>query len=155
MMMMSMTSRSSVRLVNGKDLNEKVIGYLSQAFPQQQKLLTALADAPLGLEVEVYKRKASRSRPQENYYRKWQRNFADWCGLTPDEMHDELLCRAFGSEVYETKFGEKRRPLKRSGRTTIAEYSVLIETLILTAAEMGFAIPPPPTPDQYEEYANG
>mgnify|MGYP003328405093 CR=1 FL=1 len=35
------------------------------------------------------------------------------------------------------------------------EYSQLIDTLILVAAGMGYAIPPPPTPEEYEDYAHG
>ncbi len=97
----------------------------------------------------------TRTRPQENYYRKWCGEFAKWAGLTPDEMHEEILCLAFGTVESETKFGVKRRPVKRSGQVKREEYSLLIEQLILTAAEIGFAIPPPPMPEQYEEYANG
>jgi len=152
---MSTKSTFSVVLTVGKDGTEKAVNCLLAAFPKDAYRLTPLLEAPLGIEVEASERRPTRSRPQENYYRKWQREFAEWCGLTPDEMHDEILCRAFGSETFETRFGQKRRPLKRSGRTTIAEYSVLIETLIWTAAEMEFAIPPPPTPEQYEDYANG
>ena len=70
-------------------------------------------------------------------------------------MHTELLCRAFGSEEVETRLGLKVRPTKRSSKISLSEYSELIETLIIIAAEMGFAIPPPPTPEQYEDYANG
>ena len=63
--------------------------------------------------------------------------------MTPDELHDELLCRAFGSEEISTKFGIKRRPLKRSGDTNRSKYSELIDILIMTAAEMGLAVPAP------------
>jgi hypothetical protein len=149
------TSSSSVSFTVGKEGTERVVKCLLEAFPKEAYRINPLLEAPLGIELEASERKPTRSRPQENYYRKWQREFAEWCGLTPDEMHHEMLCKAFGSETFETKFGEKRRPLKRSARTTIAEYSTLIETLIWTAAELGFAIPPPPTPEQYEEYANG
>ena len=62
-------------------------------------------------------------------------------------MHEEILCIAFGSEEIETRFGLRRRPLKRSGKIKREEYSDLIEHLIITAANMGFAVPPP----DYEE----
>jgi hypothetical protein len=58
-------------------------------------------------------------------------------------MHDEMLCLAYGSEEVETKFGIKRRPMKRSGQLTAKKYSELIHVLVMTAAEMGFAVPPP------------
>ena len=56
-----------------------------------------------------------------------------------------LLFIAFGTEESETKFGTKRRPAKRSGEVKKEEYSLLIDQLIITAANMGFAIPPPDT----------
>jgi hypothetical protein len=83
-----------------------------------------------------------KTRNQENYYRKWCGQFAKHCGLTPDEMHDELLCITYGSEEVETKFGTRRRPLKRSSSASVKEYSELVDTLIRVAAEMDFAVPP-------------
>ena len=82
-----------------------------------------------------------KTRSQENYYRKWCGQFAKHCGLTPDEMHHELLCIAYGSEEVQTKFGLRRRPLKRSSSASVKEYSELVDTLIRVAAEMGFAVP--------------
>tara|TARA_E500000318_G_scaffold4212_3_gene4436 strand:+ start:504 stop:947 length:444 start_codon:yes stop_codon:yes gene_type:complete len=84
-----------------------------------------------------------KTRNQENYYRKWCGQFAKHCGLTPDEMHDEMLCITYGSEEVETKFGVRRRPVQRSSSASVKEYSELVETLIRVAAEMDFAIPPP------------
>ena len=62
--------------------------------------------------------------------------------MTPDEMHNEMLLQTFGTIEVETKFGWRKRPTKRSNKTTKQEFSSLIETLIRTAAEMGFDIPP-------------
>ena len=73
---------------------------------------------------------------EENYYRKWCRDFATFCGMTPDEMHDELLCQTFGS-------GVRRRPVKRSSKAARTDYSELVETLCRVAAETGYYIPPP------------
>jgi len=109
----------------------------------RDELLSLVDDMPLGLTITVEKIKKERSRQQEKYYRKWCNAFARHCGLTPDEMHDEMLCRAYGSEEVETKFGIKRRPMKRSGQLTAKKYSELIHVLVMTAAEMGFAVPPP------------
>jgi len=109
----------------------------------RDELLSLVGDMPLGLTITVEKIKKERSRQQEKYYRKWCNAFARHCGLTPDEMHDEMLCLAYGSEEVETKFGIKRRPIKRSGQLTAKKYSELIHVLVMTAAEMGFAVPPP------------
>ena len=102
-----------------------------------------------GVTVEVKPLKTKRTRPQENYYRKYCGMFAKFCGLTPDEMHDEILCQCYGSEECETKFGVKRRPVKRSSDATRGDYSELIETLCRIAAQMDYHIPPPE--DRYDE----
>ena len=78
-----------------------------------------------------------------------------YCGATQDETHEQILCEAFGSQTHKTKFGDKRRPNKRSAKLNPKEYSHLIDTLIVVAAGMGYAIPPPPTPEEYEDYAHG
>jgi hypothetical protein len=118
---------------------------LAKLLPDKRRdeLLSLVDEMPLGLTITVEKIKKERSRQQEKYYRKWCNAFARHCGLTPDEMHDEMLCRAYGSEEVETKFGIKRRPMKRSGQLTAKKYSELIDVLVMTAAEMGFAVPPP------------
>jgi len=118
---------------------------LAKLLPDKRRdeLLSLVDEMPLGLTITVEKIKKERSRQQEKYYRKWCNAFARHCGLTPDEMHDEMLCRAYGSEEVETKFGIKRRPMKRSGQLTAKKYSELIHVLVMTAAEMGFAVPPP------------
>ena len=52
--------------------------------------------------------RVARSRPQEGYYRKWCRAFAEFCGMTPDEMHNEMLYRTFGTIEVETRFGWRK-----------------------------------------------
>ncbi len=100
-------------------------------------------NADLGVKIIVDKTKKKRTRQQENYYHKWVTEFGKFCGMTHDEMHEEMLCRAYGSEEVNTRFGFKRRPLKRSSQANRAKYAELIDTLIITAAEMGFAVPEP------------
>ena len=96
-----------------------------------------------GLTLTIKRTKQGRTRSQENYYRKWCGAFARWCGMTPDEMHEELLCMTFGSEEVHTKMGIKRRPLRRSADASINLYGGLIENLQMTAAQMGFVVPDP------------
>ena len=124
-----------------KDVLTTLAG-LTMLFPDQSEELKLL----LGVEsitVIAEKTVHNRTRPQENYYRKWCREFGEWAGLTPDELHEEILCIAFGSEETDTKFGPRVRPAKRSGEVKRDEYSLLIDHLIITAAKMGFAVPPP------------
>ena len=103
------------------------------------KVMKAFNDRGLCMEVKALK--SDRSRSQENYYRKWCDGFAKYCGLTSAEMHDEMLMLVFGEETVDTKFGPKRRPLKRSGETSKDTYSDLIDTLILKSTEMGYEVP--------------
>jgi hypothetical protein len=122
----------------------RVLQSLCQEFPQvAPQILEVNLQSKHGVTIEVKPLKTRRSRPQENYYRKWCGGFAKFCGLTPDEMHNELLCQCYGSEEINTKFGVVRRPVKRSNDATRGDYSELIETLCRVAAQMGYDVPPP------------
>ena len=107
-----------------------------------QRLVDVGKKAKLGVRVSIDPIVAERTRRQEGYYRKWAREFGRFCGMTPDEIHEELLCVTYGSVEVETKFGVRRRPQKRSGETNRISYSELIDTLIRVSSEMGFNVPP-------------
>ena len=116
---------------------------LCNLFPERSlELMNLCLKSKLGVHVEVKSIGKSRTSMQERYYRKWCGEFAKFVGMTHDEMHEELLCRAFGSERIGTSMGEVRRPLKRSSEVGVVEYSSLIEMLIFTAAELDFHVPP-------------
>lgn len=117
--------------------------YLSSAFPEKLKELVDVNKVSAeGVVIEIKPMKSARTRPQENYYRKWCAEFARFCGMTPDEMHEEMLCQCYGSTEHATKFGLRRRPAKRSSDASKTDYSELIETLCRVAAEVGFYVPP-------------
>jgi hypothetical protein len=96
-----------------------------------------------GMRVQIHAIGDNKTRQQENYYRKCCRLFADFCGMYPDEMHDEMLAKCFGSKNVTTKLGPIKRPMVRSTDLTQSEYSKLIDCLTITAGELGFAVPPP------------
>tara|TARA_R110000851_G_scaffold87416_1_gene190655 strand:+ start:1152 stop:1580 length:429 start_codon:yes stop_codon:yes gene_type:complete len=122
----------------------KLLFYLREIFPARVQEITDLAaDMSYGMTIDLKPQKTNRSRPQENYYRKWSRDFGKHVGLTPNEMHEEILCLHFGSQDVETPFGVKRRPTQRSNTSNREEYTELIETLIRVAAEMDYTIPEP------------
>jgi hypothetical protein len=102
-----------------------------------------MAKAKNGITVEIKPLVFRQTDEQRGYYHMWKRAFADFCGNTPDEMHEHLLCEAFGKEIYRTRLGLMQRPLKRSSTAKRPDYSLLIDTLIRVAAEMGFTVPPP------------
>ena len=121
---------------------------LASFFPSRAGEITSLtAEMSVGATLELSPLKTNRTRPQENYYRVWSREFAKHVGLTPDEMHDEILCIHFGSEEIDTPFGMKRRPLQRSSVSSKTEYMELIDTIIRIATEMGFDITDPNADD--------
>ena len=112
-------------------------------YSKMDEVTYLIKNADLGVKVVIDKIKRQRTRQQENYYHKWVTEFGKFCGMTHDEMHEEMLCRAYGSEDVNTRLGYKRRPLKRSSQANRAKYAELIDTLIITAAELGFAVPEP------------
>jgi len=121
-----------------------VFQLFSGLFPDAvDQLIETNKKAAEGITIEVTPMRLKRTRPQENYYRKWCRDFAMFCGMTPDEMHDEMLCQTFGSTEHATNFGIRRRPVKRSSKAARTDYSELVETLCRVAAETGYYIPPP------------
>ena len=123
---------------------------LLSEFPElSNELMHVACTAKNGVTVEIKPLVFDHTSKQRGYYHLWKRKFADWCGNTPDEMHEEILCQTYGSEVCQTKFGQRIRPLMRSSEANRVEYSVLIDTLIRVAAELGFVIPPP-TPTEEE-----
>ena len=100
-----------------------------------------------GVELSIQPVRDERTGSQERYYRKWARDFAQFTGNTPDEIHEIMLIKAFGSHQVETKFGVMNRPVQRSADQSKSSYSDLIETLIRESAELGFIIPPPQQPN--------
>jgi hypothetical protein len=129
-----------------REKSQKIINLfqlLSNIFPEAMAdLIETNKRASEGITIEVTPMKLKRTRPQENYYRKYCAEFARFCGMTPDEMHEEMLCQTFGSTEHATKFGMRRRPQKRSGDAARIDYSELVETLCRVAAEMGYYVPP-------------
>ena len=120
----------------------EVVFTLCRQFPDRSlNLMQRCNGASAGSTLEVTPTKEWHTRSQQNYYRKWSREFSSWCGMTPDEMHEELLCRCYGSEEVETKMGVRRRPLQRSSEASKLNFSELIDTLVNTAGEMGFIVP--------------
>lgn len=136
-MKLKISSRNSLQILSLFNWVQSELPYAAGEF---NELLLQSKD---GIEVGICPLRHGHTRPQENYYRNWCRKFGDYCGLTPDEMHTEILCTAYGSEEVHTKFGYKRRPLKRSGSAKRGDYSHLIDVLTRVAAEMGFDIPAP------------
>lgn len=134
-------------IVNKHENQKQLTGLLfslAKFFPTRAEEITSLTgDMSVGATLELCPLKTNRTRPQENYYRVWSREFAKHVGLTPDEMHDEILCIHFGSEEIDTPFGMKRRPLQRSSVSSKTQYMELIDTLVRVAAEMSFDIPDP------------
>lgn len=93
--------------------------------------------APLGIEVRIIKRR--RSNDQNALYWEIVTALANFAGYSKEEMHDEILCDAFGYELVAFRGSERKRPLKRSSQLTTEEFSPLIETAQRWCAEQGVA----------------
>lgn len=131
----------------GRDRSEQLttlLIVLQKPFPQiADGLMEVVREARAGVRLSLEALQHAQTNPQRGYYHMWKNAFADFCGTTPDEMHEHLLCEAYGSETHHTKIGLMKRPLQRSSEANRVEYSLLIDTLIRVAADMGFAVPPP------------
>ena len=130
-----------------KDDSDRLLAILSTLasyWPEKKdSIYSFVNDCKDGIDLSLSPLVWERTRPQEKYYRKWAREFGKWCGMTEGEIHEELLCRCYGYETIETKFGTRRRPLKRSTQTNRITYGELIDCLVQTASEMDFDIPLP------------
>jgi hypothetical protein len=121
-----------------------IISAIRKAYPRLGPSIDdVMSEAKHGLVLTLEPLEFEQTGSQRGYYHMWKRRFADWCGATPDEMHEYLLCETYGSEHVETMIGLQLRPLQRSSKANRVEYSKLIDTLIRVAAEMGFHVPPP------------
>lgn len=118
---------------------------ISQQFPEHTNdLLQLTRSVKDGLSVEIRPIKINHSRDQENYYRKWCREFGIFTGDTPDEMHAHIMRETFGTVMVTTGTGMKVRANREtSSSLSVEEYAELIETLIRVAANFGFVVPPP------------
>lgn len=135
-----------MRLDLNKETDSKLIGAIIMdlsAYLPADKLINLVKRAKYGISVEIRALRDGKSRSQENYYWKSNRDFANFCGMYPDELHDYLLAKCFGTENIQTRLGPKLRTRVRSSDLTQDEYSVLIEGLIQTAAEFGYIVEPP------------
>ena len=117
---------------------------LRSVFPDRSADLRELfRSAKRGIQCDLQPLRLNQTDEQRGYYWMWLKNFAAFCGNTPDEMHHHVLCEAYGSEYKRTPLGIMQRPLKRSSVAKRDEYSHLIETLIRVASALDFVVPPP------------
>jgi len=106
-----------------------------------------LCAKPLGIDVDAKAAKDGQTNPQRKYYWRslnaWGRELGYTVKETEMYLHNSILCEAYG--VKECKrIGRSiiEIPNQRSSKSNREDYSLLIETLILVAAETGFAIEP-------------
>tara|TARA_R110002153_G_scaffold63558_1_gene170457 strand:- start:51 stop:482 length:432 start_codon:yes stop_codon:yes gene_type:complete len=130
---------------SGQAIFTKLLMALAVRFPDEipaiKNMLPKLKQK--GVELSIQPVRDKRTGGQQRYYRKMAMEFGKFTGNTPDEIHEIMLIRTYGSNQVETKFGVMNRPVQRSADQSKSSYSDLIETLIRESAEMGFIIPPP------------
>ena len=128
---------------NASRLGRVFLG-LSELFPTWgAEIYEVICSSKNGITIEIDGLEFEHTGSQQRYFHKWAREFGKFTGNTEGEIKDIVLGEMFGTELVDTKFGPRVRPLKRSSEAKRIDYSALIDTLILMAAEMGFQIPPP------------
>lgn len=106
------------------------------------------------LTVTITEHRPSRTRKQENYYRKCCHLVARESGdYSADDIHEIILGMTWGTHV-ETILGQQKRiPVRRSADSkNPKEYAELTETLAHLASEyLGYVLP---TPEELEQYGS-
>ena len=129
-----------------------VMKMLCGLFPDYADELTnLLLNSKKGVSLEITALKKHQTITQKGYYWANLRRMAKDIGMTPDELHNEMLCEAFGSDEVATPFGIKRRPHIRSSECDRDKYSDLIETMIRVADSIGYLIPISRQEEEMEE----
>jgi len=121
-----------------------LVGRFPDKIPAIRHMMPRLKEKGVIFSIEPVR--DERTKSQERYYRKWARELGKFTGNTPDEIHEIMLCKAYGSKRVVTRYGVMTRPIQRSSDQSKSSYADLIETLIRESAEMGFIIPPPKPP---------
>jgi len=87
--------------------------------------------------------KKNRSVESNRYY--WAAvitPFANFVGLSPEEMHETLLAEIYGTKIVEFRGHKREVPNRRSHDMNTEEFALHIEHCIRIAAEQGFYIQP-------------
>ena len=128
---------------NASRLGQVFVG-LNMLFPAWgEDIYNVITSSRNGITISIDSLEFNHTSAQQRYFHKWCREFGKFTGNTEGEMKDIVLGEMFGTETVNTKFGPRVRPLKRSSDAKRIDYSALIDTLTLMAAEMDFYIPPP------------
>lgn len=126
----------------------RVLAMLASHWPRQHDEIMEMADAKLGLDVEVKPIKSKHTDPQRGYYWRSLHFWGGCLGYTAKEsetlLHLAVCCEAFG--VKETRrIGNSvvEIPNHTSSKLHRDDYSLLIDRMLQMAAVSGVNVPPP------------
>ena len=128
-------------MITFKVPHDRVRGFLSAAWafaPESdqadiQRMIDTVGSR--GIAVEIKRVTKRHTDPQQGYYWRCLGIVAKEAGMSPEAFHDAVLVEAFGFETIEIGDHFYRRPLQRSSKVGVDDYSGLIETLLRIAAE--------------------
>ena len=102
----------------------------------------------LGVEIDLKWVTAKHTDEQRGYYWKYLKEWGAFLGYTAREseelLHNEVLCEAYGVRDFVTiNNAVHGLPKERSSRQDRENYSLLIDTMIMLAAQTNFVVPRP------------
>jgi hypothetical protein len=105
---------------------------------QRQRLQQFLVKRELPFQVDVGAIREHRSLPQNNRLWALHTLAARETGYTPDELHELMLCKFFGTKEIEVGGLRRNVPLKRSSTRDKAEFREFLDAVeTFYASELG------------------
>lgn len=137
---------SDVRWKSGEKAARELLAALVPLAPWYaraglQRLLENVG--PQGIEVSVRRAHRRHSDEQRGYYWMGVNMLAKHIGMSPDEMHEQVLIEWAGSDEKQVMGRTVLVPKSRSSRLPVEAYSELIETMLRVAAWAGCVVPSP------------
>lgn len=105
---------------------------------QQQRLLAFLANRPLPFQVEYGPVREQRSVSQNSRLWALHQLASKETGYAPDELHELMLCRYFGTKELDVSGHKIMVPLKRSSTRDKQEFRAFLDSVeTFYASELG------------------
>jgi hypothetical protein len=103
---------------------------------------TGIADdkLALGVDVVVNPIKCRRNSDQNAKYWVLISKLAEAVGMTKGQMHEEILCEAYGYDLVAFRGDVRKVPRERSSTQNKTSFSELIEIALQWCAEMGIDV---------------
>lgn len=130
--------------IGGDRMRELLADAIATAPFYAKESLQKMLERDVVLDVTFEQVKRLHTDAQRGYYWLCVGIFAKFYGSRrKEDMHEIVLCQAFGSKTITLRGETYHVPLERSADKTVDEYGVLIETLLELAEFAGCPLPDP------------